>query len=236
MNNDISLIKKYLPIEKQPQALARLEQGEPVQYIIGNVDFCDCLINVNEHVLIPRFETETLVAKTIAYIKTLFPNQKVNILELGTGSGCISIALKKNLDCTITAVDISSSALEVAKENAILNNAEINFQLHDMTKQYNGHFDIIISNPPYIASYEEVEEKVKNYEPSIALYAEEDGIYFYKQILSYAKNILNNPFLIAFEIGHLQQSLLEPILQEYQFNFSFEEDLTHRTRYLFIYL
>ena len=152
------LTKKYLDTNK---LLELLSTGYPPQYLIGNVEFCGNIINVDERVLIPRFETETLVDKTINYAKKVFSN-KINIIDLGTGSGCIAISFKKNLDCDVTALDISSDALEVARTNAALNNTEINFINQSMVDSLNNNYDIIISNPPYIPYDGSVEDKVKN--------------------------------------------------------------------------
>ena len=127
------LTKKYPDTNK---LLETLSIGYPPQYLIGNVEFYGNIINVDERVLIPRFETETLVDKTINYAKKVFSN-KINIIDLGTGSGCIAISLKKNLDCDVTALDISSDALEVARTNAALNNTEINFINQSMTDSLN---------------------------------------------------------------------------------------------------
>lgn len=234
---DEELIKKYVPIEEQEKALAKLKTGYPVQYIIGNVSFCDTLIKVNENVLIPRFETEFLVAKTSELIKEKF-SKDLNIIDLGTGSGAIAIALKKQFpSATVSGVDISAPAIELAKENAKINNVEVNFFLHDITLKVPGKFDLIISNPPYIPYDGYVEEKVKKYEPHLALYAIDNGLYFYKKILAYSKDILNPNFLIAFEIGDEEKEPLEKLLQENypNYKYTFEKDLNNLDRYLFIF-
>lgn len=235
MNNQ-ELIKKYIPEDKRDEALKQLNDGYPIQYIIGNVDFYGIIISVDERVLIPRFETETLVDKTIKYAKSNF-NKKINILDLGTGSGCIAISLKKHLDADVTAVDISNGALNLAKTNALNNNVEINFINKSMEEKINGKFDIIISNPPYIPTDGYVEEIVQKNEPNIALFAEDEGLYFYKKILSYAFDILNNPGMIAFEIGDNQKNRLEEFIKVNYPNkkYKFENDLAGMIRYLFIF-
>ena len=129
---DIEYLKKYYKGNIE-EAIKQLENGIPVQYIVGNVDFYGLNIKVNKDVLIPRFENEELVEKTINYISKYF-DKKVDIIDLGTGSGCISIALKKNIDSNIDAVDISPDALSVAKENALNNNVDINFICRDMVQ------------------------------------------------------------------------------------------------------
>jgi len=233
--SDLELIEKYVPEELQEEAVTKLKNGYPVQYIIGNVDFYDCIINVNENVLIPRFETEYLVDKTIKYLK----EQKIEnpkILEIGSGSGCISIALKKNIDCDIISIDISKKAIETAKNNAKENNVEITF-LHKDIKDFETDikFDLIISNPPYVPIDSKVDEKTK-YEPQNAIFAEEDGLYFYKIILEKLKNNLKKDFLIAFEIGDKQGILIEKIAKEKIENsfIKIEKDYNNFERYVFI--
>lgn len=234
--NDKELIRKYVPLNKQKKAFIKLNKGYPVQYIIGNVEFCDALINVNKNVLIPRFETEMLVEKSIKYLKKMFKHQ-INIIDLGTGSGCIAIALKKALNANVFAIDISRKALKLARRNAKNNHVKVNFKKGDIGKKPKGKFDCIISNPPYIAYDGFVSYKVKKYEPHIALYALEAGLYFYKIILAYSKDILNRQFLIAFEIDDSLKERLENLLKkEYpKYKYIFEKDLSNLYRYLFIY-
>ncbi len=131
--------------------------------------------------------------------------KKINVIDLGTGSGCIAISLKNNLDANVTALDISKDALDLAKENAKLNNAEITFIHKSMTDDLQNSYDIIISNPPYIPYDGFVEEKSKEKEPNIALFADNNGLYFYEEILNKHLSHLNSPGLIAFEIGDNQK-------------------------------
>lgn len=226
----IILTKKYPNAEELLDKLTNY----PPQYLIGNVDFYGSIINVDERVLIPRYETELLVDKTIKYAKRIFTN-KINIIDLGTGSGCIAISLKKNLDCNLTALDISKDALSLAKTNAQLNNTEITFINKSMTDNLTNNYDIIISNPPYIPYDGFVEEKVKNNEPNIALFAKDNGLYFYKEILNKHLDNLNSPGIIAFEIGDNQKELLELLVKELNLKYSFENDLQGLPRYLFIF-
>lgn len=232
--DDISYLKKYYKGNIE-DALKRLENNEPVQYIVGNIDFLGSTINVNKDVLIPRFETELLVEKTKEYINNMF-NHKINILEIGTGSGCISIALKKALNCNIDACDISNKALVVAKENALLNEVDINFIHSDIYNNIEKKYDVIISNPPYIAYKDEVMNIVVNNEPITALYAADNGLYFYEQILKDAHKYLNDSYLIAFEIGDKQANDITKLANKYlkDFEISVENDLTNRNRYIFI--
>ena len=232
---DIEYLKKYGNKETFESDLLKLEKGIPVQYIVGNVDFYKYNFLVNENVLIPRFETEELVDRTIKYTKQIF-NSKVNILDVGTGSGCIAITLKKELDSNVTACDISSKALEVAKMNAIKNSCDINFVISDVFSNIKGRYDVIISNPPYIAHNEEIMDIVKKNEPSIALYASDNGLYFYKKILDNVSNYVNNKYIIAFEIGYTQAQAIK----EYAYNLLenveilIEQDLSGKDRYIFI--
>jgi len=233
--NDIELIKKYVPENLQDEAINKLKLGYPVQYIIGNVEFYYNIIEINEDVLIPRFETEYLVDKTIKLINNL-NLKKTKILEIGTGSGCISIALKKNLDCNITAIDISEKALNVAKKNAINNNVDINFieaDIHNFKMEEK--YDVIISNPPYVPFDGKIDEKIK-YEPDIAIYAPDKGLYFYKLILDKIKNNLKEKYLIAFEIGDNEgKEIIEYTKKVLPKSFiKFEKDYNNYDRYIFI--
>ena len=213
----------------------KLLEGYPIQYLIGYVDFYGYKIYVNENVLIPRYETEYLVQKTINYSKKIF-NDKLDILDLGTGSGAISIVLGRELNSIVTGVDISEDALNVAKKNAIENKVSINFIKSNILDSVEGKYDIVVSNPPYIDIDEKIMDSVKKYEPHLALYAKDNGLYFYKNILSNIKPYLKERFIIAFEIGWWQGSLIEKIAQEYfeNSNILIEKDLTNRDRYIFI--
>lgn len=232
--SDIEYLKKYYKGNIE-DAIKELNKGIPVQYIVGNVEFYNNIINVNKNVLIPRFETEELVEKTINYIKKYFKD-KVDILDLGTGSGCIAISLAKNMDACVDAVDISDDALELAKENAKLNNVKINFIKQDMTIPNNKLYDVIISNPPYLRDESEVEEIVRNNEPALALYAKDDGMYFYKEIIKNYKNNLKDKFIMAFELGYDQADYLYNYSKELYPNSEviIDYDLTGYKRFLFI--
>lgn len=229
---DWQILKEKYP--NTDELLEKLQTGYPPQYLIGDVEFLNTKIKVNENVLIPRFETENLVDKTIKYAKKLFKN-KINIVDLGTGSGCIAIALKKNLDCDVTAIDISKEALEIAKSNALINEVKVTFLDKSMIEPLDKNYDILISNPPYIPYDGYVEKKVKTYEPSLALFAEDSGLYFYKEILNKHLKNLNKPGLIAFEIGDHQQNLLEEYLKKFNLKYCFENDFQGLPRYLFIF-
>jgi len=216
------------------KALRKINKGYPVQYLIGHVNFFGYKIIVNENVLIPRFETEYLIEKTLKYLKSLNPK----IIDLGTGSGCIAIALKKELIASeVTAIDISKKALKVAKKNAQLNNILINFKNLKIEDELNDKYDLIISNPPYIAYDGEVSIDVKKYEPHKALFAPQNGLYFYEEILKKSINHLNKEGFIALEIGESQKSDLTNLIKKYypKAKFLFEKDLNNKDRYLFIF-
>lgn len=236
---DVEYLKKYLPTEKQEEGIKLLKKGISPQYIVGNVDFYGNIIEVNKNVLIPRFETELLVEKTIMYIQKLFPKDKISnlkILDIGTGSGCIAITLKKELNSQITGIDISNQALKVAKKNLNNNQVEVTLYQSDVFSKVTGKFDIIISNPPYIRYDEEIEEVVKDNEPHLALYAEENGLYFYKKILNQANLYLENKFLIALEIGEKQGEDVKNLAYQYLKNIEvkIEKDYSNRDRFVFI--
>lgn len=235
MENNIEYLKKYLKDKTLDEGIELLNKGIPVQYIVGNVDFYGYNFKVNENVLIPRFETEELVEKTIKYINK-YLEKKVDILDLGTGSGCIAITLKKELDCNVDAVDISPKALEIAKLNAKNNNVDITFYEGDMLSPINKKYDVIISNPPYIAYNEEIMEIVKNNEPHTALYAEDNGLKYYKDIISNANKYLKEKSIIAFEIGEKQGKLILEYAKKYFKDsiITVEKDMQNRDRFVFI--
>ena len=230
---DIEYLKKYGEYTKEN--IEKINMGIPIQYIVGNVLFYDSIIEVNENTLIPRFETEELVDYTIKKIKNKF-NNKIDIVDLGTGSGCIAITIKKHIDCNIDAIDISSSALEQAKINAIKNNTIINFINNNMLDNIDKRYDVIISNPPYIAIDEEIDEKVKKYEPEIALYATNNGLYYYEYILKNINKNLKENYIIAFEIGYRQANDIINLVKKYLNNYIYEvkKDMEGKDRFIFI--
>ena len=233
---DLKYIHTYLPENEKKEAEEKLKKNINIQYIVGNVDFYGNKILVNENVLIPRFETELLVEKVIHYIEKYF-DKKIDILDIGTGSGCIAITLKKEVNANIDAIDISEEALEVAKENAKLNDVDIYFTQGDLFSNISKKYDVIISNPPYLSKDEEVMDIVKNNEPHIALYADNNGLKIYERIFRDVKNYINRRAIIAFEIGYTQEKELEKLCKKTfpQDKYIFEKDLSGKTRYLFIF-
>lgn len=231
--NDWKLLKaKYKNLNK---VVKKLNKNYPVQYLIGNVNFYGYNISVNKHVLIPRFETETLVEKTIEYIKKL-KLENGSLIDLGTGSGCISIVLKKELETlNITGLDISNKALKLARKNAKNNKADINFIKENIFKfKPVNKYDILISNPPYITEDDEISPHIK-YEPKKAIFTN-DGLKYYRHIMSTCSNYLNKKNLIAFEIGNKQGKDLKKLAKDFfpKAKIKLERDLSGRDRYLFI--
>lgn len=226
---DIEYLKKYYKGNIN-DAIKRLEMGEPVQYIVGDVDFYGYTFKVDKRVLIPRFETEGLVEIALKYLK-----DGDRIIDLGTGSGCIAITLKSKLpNSSIDAVDISNDALDVARINAKINNVDINFYQGDMLCT-NKKYDAIISNPPYIAYDEEVMDIVKNNEPNNALYADNNGLYFYHEILKKAKDYLNEEYYMFLEMGYNQGESIKQIALKYlDCNVEIKKDLQGFDRYVII--
>jgi release factor glutamine methyltransferase len=210
LNTSSSYLAAHADLRVSESDLVKLEQicyelktHKPIQYILGETEFFGLTFRVNKHVLIPRPETEELVEHAV---KALQQQSKKNyrILDLGTGSGCIAIALKKQLpSANVFAADVSPGALELANTNAKLNNLDVTFLEADMLDKYvaaairkvagTEPFDLIISNPPYILHEEEpgLHKRVKNFEPSLALFVEgNDPLLFYRRIADIAADLL----------------------------------------------
>lgn len=203
--------------EKKYQKIAqKINQGLPIQYILKNTYFYGEKFYINKNVLIPRPETEYLVEETLKLIEKYYQNKKISILDIGTGSGVIAITLNKKLkNSTIIATDISKKALKVAKINQKLHKTNIKLKQTNLYQNINKKFDIVISNPPYIEkNSSKVENKVKNYEPSLALYGKEDGLYYYKEILKNITKILKEKHILAFEIGENQGEKIKTLIKK----------------------
>lgn len=193
--------------EKELYTIAqRINKHEPIQYILGEAEFFGRMFKVNSAVLIPRPETEYLIHE-ILHHTSLHKNHAPHILDIGTGSGCIPVTLKKELpEASVTATDISSEALAIAKENALMLNASVDFLQHDILTQNIplGGLDVVVSNPPYIAQTEEamMNRNVLQYEPHLALFVpDDDALKFYKAIAVKAREVLNEGGLLIVEIN-----------------------------------
>lgn len=197
--------KQILSKEQEKEYLSKIlkvEQGMPIQYIIGKQEFMGIDFIVNENVLIPQPDTEILVEKTIEIAKTI---EKPIILDMCTGSGAIAISIKKNVnEAQVIATDISKEALEVAKQND--KKCEITFIQSDLFENINNEFDIIVSNPPYVKKEEikKLSKEVQN-EPMLALDGGDDGLYFYRKIIGQAYKYLKTNGYLCLEIGEDQK-------------------------------
>ncbi len=180
----------------------------PIQHLIGHSYFYGYLLKVNEHVLIPRPETEQLVDHVLYFIDTYFPKGPIHALDLGTGSGCIGLTLaKEEPRIHMIASDISVEALEVAHENATLLDVDVNLIQSDLFQKITGSFDIIVSNPPYIKDslVQELDNSVKAFEPHLALRGGGDGLNYYRQIAFHGAKYIRGEGHIYCEIGYDQE-------------------------------
>jgi release factor glutamine methyltransferase len=220
-------------------AIKDLKKHRPLQYVLGLADFYRLKFFVNEQVLIPRPETEELVHLIIHDNKLSEPS----IIDIGTGSGCIPVALKKNiLAATVSAIDVSESALELAKRNAEKNEVDVHFFLKDILssdenmEQQLSKYDIIVSNPPYIcfSEKEQMHKNVLDYEPHLALFVNDnDPLLFYKAICDFALKSLNKNGKIYFEINQSLASETKDLLESKGFkNVELIKDISNNYRIL----
>lgn len=219
----------------------RICKGEPIEYVLRECKFLNHKLYVDERVLIPRSETEELVALISERIYDYFdPRNYLVVADIGTGSGCIAIALKTIAhNWLITASDTSPDALEVAKKN--ISDGGFNIQTLEGPSlepyiKANMNLDIIVSNPPYILNKEEAQDSVKNYEPASALWLEE-GNNVYEDIFKNYKKVKKGSLLMCFEIGYDLEDDLKGLMEKYLENYTFEfiKDLNGLTRFLFVY-
>jgi len=226
-----------IEVEKLNTILKRLQNGEPVQYIFGHTEFYGLPFNVNPSVLIPRPETEELVEWALSSVVN--SEWAGNILDIGTGSGCIAISLKKNLsNASVSAVDISPDALKTAKQNAGLNNVDVIFINDDIlnikSKIENSKFEIIISNPPYVTLHDKTQmhTNVTDFEPHTALFVpENDPLIFYKAIANFAAKNLTSDGLLFFEINESLGNETIELLKDKGFkNIELRKDMSGRNR------
>lgn len=219
-----------------------LKTGMPIQYIFGEADFYNLKFNVNSSTLIPRPETEELVDLIIKQFKQeARNNQTLNILDIGTGSGCIPIILKKNIpNSKVAGIDISEKALEVANSNALKNKVEVAFIKLDILSKFvirNSTFSIIISNPPYVLNSEakQMDSRVLEHEPHLALFVEDtDPIIFYKRIIDLCAKYLEERGYLFFELNPIYANDVKKYANDSKiFNFTeIMQDMSGKERFL----
>ncbi len=243
LNQDRSLTQREMSAFKR--CLKRRVAREPLQYILGETEFMSLPFVVDENVLIPRPETEILVEKTIEICKEKFASKdRIEILEFGSGSGCISVSLAKYLEnARITSLDISKDALKVAEKNAVLNGVDdrIQFINQDFTsskiiKYFPEKFDVLVSNPPYVspADFEDLPEEIKNYEPAVALSDNQDGLSFYRKIAELSSELIKASGFLMLELGLGQMKEVKDIfLKTCFYNVNTFQDLNEIERILF---
>ncbi len=194
-------------LDRYRDHIRRRGKREPLQHILGETGFMNLTLKAGQAALIPRPETEVLVEKALALMK----NREARILDIGTGSGCIAISLAQELDqAKVLAIDVSKVALDQARENAVLNSTELGFQEVDILTQLpkiEARFDLVVSNPPYIAPDEknQLQKEVVDYDPHLALFDEVDGLSFYRRYAEILPDLLNPGGQFYFEFGGLHQ-------------------------------
>lgn len=217
-----------------------LNERIPIQHILGYSYFYGYKLKVNKDVLIPRSETEELVGITLEKYDDVFPKQKIDIVDVGTGSGALAIALQKEeSNFNMYAIDISEEALNVAKANALNNKSMVTFLKGDMLEpciEGKLKFDIIVSNPPYIPEDEEVQDIVYDNEPHIALFGGKNGLYFIEKLLSEAKSCIKDKSIILFEHSFSKGAAIKELVDKYFPNCKYEliKDLNGKDRFTVI--
>ena len=215
-----------------------IKEDVPLSHLVGFEYFYDRKYKVTKDVLSPRMETEELIYKVIEYVKASSKNN-FKILDLCTGSGIIAITLKKELSqfsIDVVASDISEEAIKVSKENAQSHDATIKFIQSDIFNNIADKFDIIVSNPPYIDRKDEVtmQDNVLKYDPHLALFAEEEGMYFYRKIIEQANDYLNENGVIFFEIGYDQKDKIIKLADLNGYSAEVYKDINGRDRMAFL--
>lgn len=222
--------------------MERILQQEPMAHVLGYSWFYGYKFIVNEDVLIPRFETEELCANILQRADTYFPSQEeITVTDVGTGSGAIAITLcKEEPRICMHATDISEEALVTARKNAEMNGADIQFIAGDMLHpliEEGRKLDILVSNPPYIPSQEEMEKSVIDFEPHVALFGGEDGLKFYREIFKDCHKVLKDKAFMAFEMGWDQRERMSRLVEEMlpECRYEILKDINGKDRMLFVY-
>ncbi len=219
--------------------IERVIKGEPYQYVIQKARFLNNDFYVDSRVLIPRLETEEMTINLLNIVAKNCKNKQINILDVGTGSGCIAISLKQKMkNAKVFASDISQDALDVAKINCKKLHTNINFLYGNMLEPaitQKLKFDVVVSNPPYISNFKEVSESVLKYEPHLALFAK-NGIDYYEIILKDIRKIINKTAFVAFEFNYDQKNKIEDLILKYLQNseYTFYKDFASKWRYVII--
>ena len=233
---DSNLQKAFL------KGMEEYKNGKPIQYIKGVETFFGRDFIVNEHVLIPRYETEELVEQILYRIDDYFADyDTISLCDVGTGSGAIATTLAlEEARLQVVATDISIEAIEVAKDNASKLGAKLSFMVGDMLEPLitsQQKVDIFVSNPPYIPREQNIESIVKDNEPNVALFGGNDGLYFYRKIFQEVHKVLKDKALLAFEMGFDQREQMEQLVQQYfpKERFEIIKDMNGKDRMLFIY-
>ena len=213
-----------------------IDENIPIQHLMGYETFFGYPFKVNEDVLIPRFETEELVAKVLELYDLYFEGKQIDVVDVGTGCGAIGITLALEVpSLNVTVTDISEAALNVARENAKTLGADVHFLQSDMLVglvENKKKFDILVSNPPYIPTGERVDSLVFDNEPHLALFGGDDGLYFYREILRSAKHVLKSPNVMAFEHADHHRAGMARLVTEYFPSATFEtiKDMQNKDR------
>ncbi len=229
LNQEIDFFPENMRMELSKKWLLQLEEGMPYQYILEKAHFYGLDFFINKNVLIPRPETEELVDYAIKNL------QFNSMIDLGTGSGCIPISIKKRFpNAIVSALDISSQALTIAKKNAIQHQVDIQFFEDDMLNQNLNYpkFDLIISNPPYIGEEEQLDNIVLNFEPHLALFSDLDVLKFYRAIAVFARQYLNPKGNILLEINQKYGKETAAVFDEHGFNASILQDMSGNDRFI----
>lgn len=212
--------------------------GEPLQYIIGEMEFFSLPLKIDRRALIPRPETETLVEIALKHLDSI---HLPKILDIGTGSGAIAVAIASKIDCSVTGIDISPDALELARENAVLNNVSTRIRFlnadllaDDFPKIVGNSYDVAVSNPPYIARNEVnmLDSEIRDYEPMIALTDGGDGLEFYRRISEILPSVMKPGCRVFIEIAESRAEEVEAIMQPVLTGIEIIPDLAHRFRVL----
>lgn len=228
---------------KLSNAVRRRKKGEPIAYIVGYKDFCGLRFKVNKHVLVPRPETEELVESIKYQVVRMGVKKTIRILDVGTGSGCIAIAIANkflipNYQFLITASDISEKALEVARSNAETHNVKIKFIQSDLLKNVKGDFDIIVANLPYVApewkNITSANTVGLKFEPAQALFAKEHGLYEIRRLLEQIAVRNHKPEYVYLEFDPRQKQELSSLIKRTlpSYNQKFYKDLTKKWRFV----